>query len=83
MNWAPVPLQEDSKVGKAWRVAFSSSDKTPSCLYRDSKQMQILLSNGCLVLPAVVKQQQEEISPNHASTLFALSVLLGIPEAVK
>ena len=44
-------------------------------MYRDGKKgMQILLSNSCLVLPAVVKQQQEEISPNHVPSLFALSV---------
>ena len=36
--------------------------------------MYILLSNSCLVLPAVVKQQLEEISRNHAPTLFAVSV---------
>ena len=35
----------------------------------------MLLSNSCLVLPAVVKQQQEEISRNHIQTLFAVSVL--------
>ena len=36
--------------------------------------MYILLSNSCLVLPAVVKQQQEEISRNHVPSLFAVSV---------
>ena len=35
----------------------------------------MLLSNSCLVLPAVVKQQQEEISRNHVQSLFAVSVL--------
>ena len=34
----------------------------------------MLLSNSCLVLPAVVKQQQEEISRNHVPSLFAVSV---------
>ena len=33
-----------------------------------------MLSNSCLVLPAVVKQQQEEISRNHIQSLFAISV---------
>ena len=33
-----------------------------------------MLSNRCLVLPAVVKQQQEEISRNHVPSLFAVSV---------
>ena len=33
-----------------------------------------MLSNSCLVLPAVVKQQQEEISRNHVPSLFAVSV---------
>ena len=43
--------------------------------YRDGKKgMYILLSNSCLVLPAVVKQQQEEISRNHVPSLFAGSV---------
>ena len=37
--------------------------------------MYILLSNSCLVLPALVKQQQEEISRNHISSLFAVSVV--------
>ena len=32
--------------------------------------MKILLSNSCLVLPAVVKQQQEEISRNHIRTIL-------------
>ena len=36
--------------------------------------MYILLSNSCLVLPAVVKQQQEEIYRNHIPSLFAVSV---------
>ena len=36
--------------------------------------MSILLSNICLVLPAVVKQQQEAISRNHIQSLFAISV---------
>ena len=35
--------------------------------------MEILLSNRCMVLPAVVKQQQEEISCNHNPSLFAIS----------
>ena len=30
-----------------------------------------------MVLPAVVKQQQEEISRNHVPSLFAVSVFLG------
>ena len=34
----------------------------------------MLLSNSCLVLPVVVKQQQEEMSRNHVPTLFAVSV---------
>ena len=33
-----------------------------------------MLSSSCLVLPAVVKQQQEEISRNHVPSLFAVSV---------
>ena len=33
-----------------------------------------MLSNSCLVLPAVVKQQQEDISRNHVPSLFAVSV---------
>ena len=33
-----------------------------------------MLSNSCLVLPAVVKQQQENISRNHIPSLFAVSV---------
>ena len=33
-----------------------------------------MLSNSCLVLPAVVKQQQEEISRNNVPSLFAVSV---------
>ena len=33
-----------------------------------------MLSNICLVLPAVVKQQQEEISRNHVPSLFAVPV---------
>ena len=45
-------------------------------LYRDGKKgMWILLSNSCPVLPAVVKQQQEEISRNHVPSFFAVSVL--------
>ena len=33
----------------------------------------MLLSSSCLVLPAVVKQQQEDISPNHVlPSLFAI-----------
>ena len=36
-----------------------------------------MLSNSCLVLPAVVKQQQEDISRNHVPFLFAVSVHLG------
>ena len=44
-------------------------------MYRDGKKgMLILLSNNCLVLPAVVMQQQEEISRNHVPYLFAVSV---------
>ena len=43
--------------------------------YRDGKKgMYILLSNSCLVLPAVVKQQQQDISRNHVPSLFAVSV---------
>ena len=34
----------------------------------------MLLSKSYLVLPAVVKQQQEDISPNHIPSLFAVSV---------
>ena len=34
-----------------------------------------MLSNSCLILPAVVKQQQEENSRNHVPALFAVSVL--------
>ena len=51
-----------------------------SPLYRDGqKGMQILLSNSCLVLPAVVKQQLEEISRNHVPTPYlpSLYVLLA------
>ena len=33
-----------------------------------------MLSNSCLVFPAVVKQQQEEISRNDIPSLFAVSV---------
>ena len=40
--------------------------------------MYILLSNNCLVLPAVVMQQQEEISRNHVPYLFAVSVRIFI-----
>ena len=43
----------------------------------------MLLSNSCLVLPAVVKQQQKEISHNQLQTLFAVSVyrlLYPVPE---
>ena len=40
------------------------------------KGMYILLSNSCLVLPAVVKQQQEEISHNHIPSFFAISVVV-------
>ena len=36
--------------------------------------MEILLSNSCLVLPAVVKQQQEVISRNHVPSLFAVTL---------
>ena len=36
--------------------------------------MYILLSNSCLVLPAVVKQQQEDISRNHILSSFAVSI---------
>ena len=39
------------------------------------KECKILLSNSCLVLPAVVKQQQKDISRNHVPSLFAVSVL--------
>ena len=40
-------------------------------MYRDGKKgMYILLSNSCLVLPAVVKQQQEEIFRNHVPSLY-------------
>ena len=38
------------------------------------KCLQILLIKGWLFLPAVVKQQQEEISRNHLPSLFAISV---------
>ena len=43
----------------------------------------MLLSNSCLVFPAVVKQQQEEIYHNHVQTLFAISVfaLLAMKQA--
>ena len=34
----------------------------------------MVLSNSCLVLPVVVKQQQEEISRNHVPSLFAVPV---------
>ena len=45
-------------------------------LDRDGKKGEyILLSNSCLVLPAVVKQQLEDISRNHVPSLFAVSVL--------
>ena len=44
------------------------------CTEMAKKGMKILLSNSCLVLPAVVKQQQEEISRNHVPSLFAVSV---------
>ena len=37
--------------------------------------MYILLSNSCLIFPAVVRQQQEEISRNHEPSLFAVSVV--------
>ena len=37
----------------------------------------MLLSNSYLVFPAVVKQQQEEISRNHIPSLFAISVQGG------
>ena len=37
-----------------------------------------MLSNSCLVLPAVVKKQQEEISRNHVPSLFAVSVKDGL-----
>ena len=33
-----------------------------------------MLSNSCLVLPAVVKQHQGEISGNHVPSLFGVSV---------
>ena len=36
-----------------------------------------MLSNSCLVLPAVVKQEQKEISRNHVPSFFAVSVLSG------
>ena len=43
--------------------------------YRVGKKgMYILLSNSCLVLPAVVMQQQEEIYRNPVPSLFATSV---------
>ena len=35
-----------------------------------------MVSNSCRALPAVVKQQQEEISRNHVPSLFAVSVEL-------
>ena len=34
-----------------------------------------MLSSSCLVLPAVVKQELEEISRNHVPSLFAVSVV--------
>ena len=37
-----------------------------------------MLSKSCLVLSAVVKQQQEEISRNHVPSLFAVSVNLSV-----
>ena len=36
----------------------------------------MLLSNSCLVLPAVVKQHQEEISRNYIPSLFVIFVFL-------
>ena len=51
---------------------------SPLVIYRDGKkEMQILLSNranSCLVLPALVKQQHEDLSSNHVPSLFAVSV---------
>ena len=50
----------------------------PLMVYRDGKKgMYILLSKSCLVLSAVVKQQQEQISRNHVPSLFAASVLFA------
>ena len=42
-----------------------------------------MLSNSCLVLPAVVKQQQEEISRNHVPSLFAVSVSVAAAAACR
>ena len=51
--------------------------------YRDGKKgILILLSNIWLVLPAVVKQQQKEISRNHVPSLFAISVLFDDTQPV-
>ena len=60
-------------------LAIVSARKiTCNALYRDGKKgMYILLSNSCLVLPAVLKQQQEETSRNHVPYLFAISVQKG------
>ena len=44
-------------------------------IHFNTEMTKKLLSNSCLVLPAVVKQQQEEISHNHVPSLFAVSVL--------
>ena len=42
-----------------------------------------MLRNSCLVLLAVVKQQQEETSCNHAPSLFALLCTLAVQILVK
>ena len=61
-----------------WQMALES-EKGWQNKYGDGKKgMQILFSISCLVLPAVVKQQQEDISHNHIQALFAISVLLEI-----
>ena len=36
--------------------------------------MKPSISNSCLILPAVVKQQQGEISRNHVPSLFGLAL---------
>ena len=42
-----------------------------------------MLSNSCHGLPAVGKQQQEEISRNHVPSLFAVSVIRGMESALR
>ena len=73
-------------LGHVWHITISAlrfknrrycTASTSIPLYRDGKKgMQVLLSNSCLVLPAVVKQQKEEISRHHVPSLFAVSVPL-------